>query len=176
MLGGRPLLLSLGQRAFGHDSCASYQQVVSPYTVCVTLFVLMYKWRSRYGVQTTVFPYYEVKLIFSFGLKIRIRPYAAAEWLTLLLHVWDVQGSNLDSDTGLSWQDFREFPHTLQANAGTPWIRPWVFCVIFSVINVVAIHMDQQYSQRMWGTKNASKNTFFYWCMLLLSSINTGLK
>jgi hypothetical protein len=40
-----------------------------------------------------------------------------AEWLTLLLHMWEFSGSNLGPGTGYS-EYFHGFVQPLQANAG----------------------------------------------------------
>jgi hypothetical protein len=48
----------------------------------------------------------------------RLRPNVMVEWLTLLLHIWEVTGSNLDPETSYTHQDFRGFLRSLQANAG----------------------------------------------------------
>jgi hypothetical protein len=38
------------------------------------------------------------------------------EWLTLLLHNWEVLGSNLDPKTGYPDWGFSWFPHILHSN------------------------------------------------------------
>jgi hypothetical protein len=40
------------------------------------------------------------------------------EWLTLLLHFWEVLGSNPGSETGMLTEGFHSFPQSLQENAG----------------------------------------------------------
>jgi hypothetical protein len=45
-------------------------------------------------------------------------PNVVVEWLTLLLHICEVPGSNLGQDTGYPTEIFHDFPQSLQANSG----------------------------------------------------------
>jgi hypothetical protein len=53
------------------------------------------------------------------GLKIKImKRSTVVEWLTLLLHTWEVPGSNLSLETGYPDLRFCGFSQSLQVNAG----------------------------------------------------------
>jgi hypothetical protein len=48
-----------------------------------------------------------------------------AEWLLLLIWIWEVTSSNLDLEMDILIEGFRGFPKFFQENAGiVPWIRP----------------------------------------------------
>jgi hypothetical protein len=50
--------------------------------------------------------------------QIRFAPNIVVEWLTLLLRIRDVSGSNLGPETDYS-ESFSAFPQSVQANAAT---------------------------------------------------------
>jgi hypothetical protein len=54
----------------------------------------------------------------TFFVTIGIKLNASAEWLAVLLHVWEVLGSNLGPETGYP-EVFGDFPQSLQVDAGT---------------------------------------------------------
>jgi hypothetical protein len=55
----------------------------------------------------------------------KLEPNVVVEWLTLLLRIREVPGSNLDLETGYPHCDFRGFPQFLQANVRiVPQMRP----------------------------------------------------
>jgi hypothetical protein len=78
-------------------------------------FIKYYKLFQKLLVETARQAGHLISLPFFFFF---LKSNVVVEWLTLLLRVCEVPGSNLGSKTGYSWQDFHGFTQSLQAKSG----------------------------------------------------------